>query len=44
MSIKLRYGESKQGFDFSVKSINEARGIMGVYSKDHCEVFFDEKV
>jgi hypothetical protein len=44
MSIKLRYGESKQGFDFSIKSINEARGIMGFYSKDHCEVFFDEKV
>ena len=44
MSIKLRYGESKQGFDFSVKSINMAKGIMGFYSKDHCEVFFDEKV
>jgi hypothetical protein len=26
------------------KNINEARGILGCYSKDHCEVFFDEKV
>lgn len=42
MSIKLRYGESI--FDFCVKSINDAKGITGFYSKDHCEVFFDEKV
>jgi hypothetical protein len=25
-------------------NINKARGITGYYSKDHCEVFFDEKV
>lgn len=41
MSINLRYGES---WNFSVKSINDAKGIIGFYSKDHCEVFFDEKV
>lgn len=26
------------------KSINSAKGIVGYYSKDHCEVFFDEKI
>lgn len=36
MSLKLRY--------FGVKNINEAKGILGYYSKDHCEVFFDEKI
>lgn len=25
-------------------NINEVRGITGWYSKDHCEVFFDEKI
>jgi hypothetical protein len=41
MSINLRYGENDA---FGEKSINSAKGIMGWYSKDHCEVFFDEKV
>lgn len=40
MSINMRYGDT----GFSTKSINETRGIVGFYSKDHCEVFFDEKV
>lgn len=44
MSVVHRYGERSTGWDFSVKSINEARGITGFYSKDHCEVFFDEKI
>lgn len=29
---------------FEKKSINEVGGLNGVYSKDHFEVFFDEKV
>ena len=44
MSIQNRYGESDRVIDTSVKSINDAKGITGWYSKDHCEVFFDEKV
>lgn len=47
MSLEFRYGEDKgSGWDLSTKSINEpARsGLVGMYSKDHCEVFFDEKV
>lgn len=44
MSVEHRYGERGSGWDFSVKSINQARGITGIYSKDHCEVFFDEKI
>ncbi len=44
MSIQNRYGERDSEIDFSVKSINDAKGIVGWYSKDHCEVFFDEKV
>ena len=40
MSIECRYGEDS----FKNKSINNSRGIVGFYSKDHCEVFFDEKV
>jgi hypothetical protein len=42
MSINHRYGCGDKYF--SVKSINDARGVVGIYSKDHCEVFFDEKV
>lgn len=29
---------------FGYKNIKEVPGICGRYSKDHCEVFFDEKV
>lgn len=43
MSLESRYGE-KIGMDFSVSSINSTRGIVGMFSKDHCEVFIDEKV
>jgi len=49
MSLNNRYGEkskSEYGWDFSTNSINNPirSGLMGMYSKDHCEVFFDEKV
>jgi len=47
MSLESRYGDNKgSGWDLSTRSINEpARsGVVGMYSKDHCEVFFDEKV
>lgn len=40
MSLNNRYGEDF----FKVESINQSKGITGFYSKDHCEVFFDEKV
>ena len=42
MSLNHRYG---LGDEYpGVNDINQARGIMGLFSKDHCEVFFDEKV
>ena len=41
MSLEYRYGNER---DWSSKSINENRGLTGMYSKDHCEVFFDEKI
>lgn len=40
MSLKYRYGEDF----FALKDINKSKGITGFFSKDHCEVFFDEKV
>ena len=40
MSLFCRYGDQW----FASKSINDVRGVVGFYSKDHCEVFFDEKV
>jgi hypothetical protein len=42
MSLEHRYGEKWNGD--STKNINNVRGLLGWYSKDHCEVFFDEKV
>jgi hypothetical protein len=39
-SLKDRYGIG----DFSVNSIDKSSGVTGDYSKDHYEVFFDEKV
>jgi hypothetical protein len=39
MSLAQRYGE----YDWSKKSVNQSK-LFGSYSKDHCEVFFDEKV
>lgn len=47
MSLTQRYGEKRNsGWDLSTNSINEPlrSGITGMYSKDHLEVFFDEKV
>ncbi len=39
MSTKMKWGRSK---DLNGEIF--PRGITGIYSKDHCEVFFDEKV
>jgi hypothetical protein len=45
MSLECRYGhEVSDMSSISAKSINQTKGILGFYSKDHCEVFFDEKV
>ena len=45
-SLHDRYGEKSESgiLNFSIKSINSARGISGYYTKDHYEVFFDEKI
>jgi len=42
MSVRNRMPKGLMGLE--TKNINSARGITGYYSKDHCEVFFDEKV
>lgn len=39
MSLTQRYGED----DWTKQSVNNSK-LFGWYSKDHCEVFFDEKV
>lgn len=39
MSLSYRYGSG----EFSSSSINSCKGITGFFSKDHCEVFIDEK-
>jgi hypothetical protein len=41
-SIKLRSGD-KSNFN-EPGAVNNTRGVAGFYSKDHFEVFFDEKV
>jgi hypothetical protein len=41
MSLKHRMPNDSQ---LGTNNINTARGIMGYFSQDHCEVFFDEKV
>ena len=43
-SLSNRYGEDFGGDGRGINSINKTRGITGYYSKDHYEVFFDEKV
>ena len=44
-SLTNRYGEDfGSGTGRGHQSINVTRGISGYYSKDHYEVFFDEKV
>ena len=45
-SIQSRYGDKNTYRDISTNSINNPlrSGLFGVYSKDHLEVFFDEKV
>lgn len=44
MSTILRYGRQKWDLERGVNVVGDGRGITGWYSKDHCEVFFDEKV
>jgi hypothetical protein len=39
-SLNDRYGKG----EFAESSINKTKGVSGYYSKDHYEVFFDEKV
>jgi hypothetical protein len=39
MSLESRYS----GFGERIESINSARGLLGLYGKDFCEVFIDEK-
>lgn len=41
MSINLRMPKSEY---IKNTSVNQAKGLLGGFSKDHCEVFFDEKV
>jgi hypothetical protein len=45
-SLQDRYGNFNAPGEESLKisSINSARGIAGLHTKDHYEVFFDEKV
>lgn len=43
MSLNLRYNTDDKCSE-PIKNINNTKGILGNYSKDHCEVFFDEKV
>jgi len=43
-TLNDRYGEDWRGKGRGDRSINSARGLAGWYSKDHYEVFFDEKV
>lgn len=44
MSTSLRYGRMKYDLERGVNITGDGKGITGWYSKDHCEVFFDEKV
>ena len=45
-SLQDRYGDFNAPGEESLKTntINKSRGISGLHSKDHYEVFFDEKV
>lgn len=45
-SINLRYGENNKHYDMSTNSINEPgrSGVSGMCSKDHFEVFIDQKI
>ena len=44
MSTSLRYGRMKYNLERGINITGDGKGITGWYSKDHCEVFFDEKV
>ena len=43
-SLSDRYGKGFGDETRGEESINKTKGISGWYSKDHYEVFFDEKV
>lgn len=44
MSTIMRYGRAKYDLDYGINKHGDGKGVVGWYSKDHCEVFFDEKV
>lgn len=44
MSTIMRYGRAKYDLDNGTNQHGDGKGVVGWYSKDHCEVFFDEKV
>jgi hypothetical protein len=47
MSVALKAESIKYNREFPERygtGLNNVRGITGCFSKDHCEVFFDEKV
>lgn len=44
MSTVYRYGRMKYDLDNGINKHGDGKGIIGWYSKDHCEVFFDTKV
>ena len=44
MSTIMRYGRAKYDLDYGINQHGDGKGVVGWYSKDHCEVFFDEKV
>lgn len=44
MCTILRGGRNKYDLEAGIDKVYPNRGLMGNFSKDHCEVFFDEKV
>jgi len=44
MSTILRYGRHKYNLENNINKRGDNKSIIGWYSKDFCEVFFDEKV
>lgn len=44
MCTILKYGRHKYDLENGINSIFVTSGTTGSYSKDHCEVFFDQKV
>lgn len=44
----VRFGgldlKNQRGFSQDPETYHQPPAIIGIYSKDHCEVFFDQKV